>query len=404
MKKFFITLIVSLCAMQSIVAQDVLITTQGDVMTVFIEDISSSTIYYKTENSDAAQLQRIDKSKVYMIKKADGTKIDLSSASTPTQKSTTPNTAQPLSNETSEEAKQRNKELIASINSLTPEYVGKLGKDASRVFCVLGITENSCMVNDEVELSMKIIKANPTYGISTIEAWKILDFANPMLVLTVKNRTANTIYIDLGNTFFVRGENAVAYYIPSATSTASTSSSGVSVNAGAVTGALGIGGAVGQLANGVNVGGGSSSTTVNITYSQRVIAVPPMSSKPLDGQLLFNTTGYFFDGLNNRFYDKGINYPEFYFKKQKGDPIFEYGHVHTYSESASPVHFSIVLTYSNTEDCAQTKSIASSLFAKCIVGMGTSKQDISNFKDFSLYFIGIAWNARSASGTVFPRP
>ena len=84
MKKFFITLIVSLCAMQSIVAQDVLITTDGDVMTAYIDDIGSSTIYYKTENSDAAQLQRIDKSKVYMIKKADGTKIDLSSSFTNT--------------------------------------------------------------------------------------------------------------------------------------------------------------------------------------------------------------------------------------------------------------------------------------------------------------------------------
>ena len=67
MKKFFVTLFVSLCAVQSIVAQDVLITTDGDVMTVYIDDIGSSTIYYKTENSDAAQLQRIDKSKVYMI-------------------------------------------------------------------------------------------------------------------------------------------------------------------------------------------------------------------------------------------------------------------------------------------------------------------------------------------------
>ena len=67
MKKFFITLIVLLYTLQSVVAQDVLITTEGDVMTVYIDDIGSSTIYYKTENSDAAQLQRIDKSKVYMI-------------------------------------------------------------------------------------------------------------------------------------------------------------------------------------------------------------------------------------------------------------------------------------------------------------------------------------------------
>ena len=96
MKKFFIALVVSICAVQSIIAQDVLITTEGDVMTVYIDDIGSSTIYYKTTNSENSSLQRIDKSKVYMIKKADGTKIDLSSFSTQITQTTTPATLHSL--------------------------------------------------------------------------------------------------------------------------------------------------------------------------------------------------------------------------------------------------------------------------------------------------------------------
>ena len=379
-------------------------------MTVYIDDIGSSTIYYKTENSDAAQLQRIDKSNVYMIKKADGTKIDLSGNSTPTQKSTTPTAAQPLSNETSEEAKQRNKELIASINNFVPEYVGKLGKEATRVFCMLGITENSCMANDDVELSMKIVKTEykSSFTINTLYST-----ADPMLILTVKNKTPNMIYVDLGNTFFVQGENAVAYYIPSAASTAYTSSSGVSVNAGALTGALGIGGAVGQLANGVNVGGGSSSTTVNITYSQRVIAVPPMSSKTLDGQHLFHVEGWFCDGL--QIVDMANNvpkYPVFYFRNSKADQVLELGDVYTYSESFSPAHFSIILTYSNTEDCVQTKRITSSLFVKNIIGIQKFTGSPYCCKTISqipacedcIYFVGMNWNAVCSSCTVFPRP
>ena len=66
-----------------------------------------------------------------------------------------------------------------------------------------------------------------------------------------------------------------------------TSSGGVGVNLGAVAGALNVGGAIGTLANGVNVGGGSSNTTTNIVYSQRVIAVPAKSIKPLDAMMLF---------------------------------------------------------------------------------------------------------------------
>ena len=41
--------------------------------------------------------------------------------------------------------------------------------------------------------------------------------------------------------------------------------------------ALGVGGTLGTLANGVNVGGGTTHGTLTSTFSQRVVAIPPMS-------------------------------------------------------------------------------------------------------------------------------
>ena len=273
------------------------------------------------------------------------------------------------------------------------------------------------MVNDEVELSMKIVPPpqKESFNTNTTNS-----YADPSFILTVKNKTAQTLYIDLGNTFFVRGgEHATAYYIPSATSTASTSGSGVSVNAGAVAGALGIGGGIGKLASGVNVGGGSSSTSVNVTYSQRVVAIPPMSSKTLDGQPLFCEEGWFCDGLEIVDLAKNIpKLPWFFFRTEKDDPEFENGVEHTYSEDLSPVHFSAYLTYSYTEDCSASKRISSSLYLKNIIGIhsgypgGTSlnncrvKYDIPSCDD-CIYFVGLNADGRLYLNNVpskFPRP
>ena len=413
LKRLLTSVVVSLTAI-CMYGQDTMVTQDGDVKTVYVVDIGGSAVFYKTENTDNAAIQSISKDQIFVLKRPDGTKYDLGNAPTPaTQPTISPQTPTPqLSDEVSEEARQRNKELIESINSYVPEYRGKVGKECNRVFCVLGIGENSSMVNDEVELSMEIVAPDKEY----------YNYANPSFFLTVRNKTTATIYIDLGNTFFVRGgENATAYYVPSATSTSSTTGSGVSVNAGAVAGALGIGGGLGKLASGVNVGGGSSSTSVNVTYSQRVVAVPPMSSKTLDGQPLFLVEGWFCNGLNIEDYDAKYapKLPRFFFRAKKEDPEFEYGTVHTYSESESIVHFSVFMTYAKTEDCIDSKNISSTLYVKNIIGIHAAsgslgskyyhcnvKHDIPSC-DECIYFVGVNEDGRlqyKDVPSVFPRP
>jgi hypothetical protein len=50
---------------------------------------------------------------------------------------------------------------------------------------------------------------------------------------------------------------------------------------------MGVGGAVGKIANGVNVGGSSSNFGTVTTYAQRIVAVPPMSVYQLGNIELF---------------------------------------------------------------------------------------------------------------------
>lgn len=410
-------------------AQDVMVTIDGEIKDVYNVEISSSSIFFKSSDSEDAPIERIDKSQVFVIKRKDGTKYALKDNNSESgqetllkqetaQKTNTPEEI--VGGELSEEALQQNRELIERINSLMPEYIGKSEKDANRLFCNMGVTENSCLANDDIEMSFEIKRILDTGEYDELTGPPIKGFTypydNPILLVTIKNRSANTIYIDLGNTFIIRNENAMAYYIPSATSTSTTSTTGASVNVGAVTSALGIGGAVGNLARGVNVGGGSSSSAVNVTYSQRVVAVPPMSLKVLDAQRLFEEEGKYCDGLYIR---KQVrrNYPhllpEFIFRtnKEKDMEPYQCGETHYFTEEDSPVKFTTYISYSFSENCVDVKKVSACLFLKQIIGLYCGQNFrfytrglgsyFSNFED-CIYFIG---HIEDYYGTdKFPRP
>lgn len=104
------------------------------------------------------------------------------------------------------------------------------------------------------------------------------------LTAIVYNRTPEIMIIDQTKSFFVNSDGkSTSYYDPTVRTTSttdlSTSTKGASVNLGAITGALGIGGVVGQIANGVNVGGSGTdgTSTTNTTY---IADLPQVSLAP----------------------------------------------------------------------------------------------------------------------------
>ncbi len=100
----------------------------------------------------------------------------------------------------------------------------------------------------------------------------------------VCNLTDDIMIIDQTMSFFVNSAGqSLSYYDPTVrtttTSDISSSSSGAGVNLGAIGSALGIGGPIGSILGGINVGGSSSSgqTTSNATY---VVDQPRVSIGP----------------------------------------------------------------------------------------------------------------------------
>lgn len=104
------------------------------------------------------------------------------------------------------------------------------------------------------------------------------------LTAIVNNRTSEIMIIDQTLSFFVNSDGtSTSYYDPTVRSTSTTNhsskSKGVSVNLGSVANAFGVGGIVGDLANGINVGG-SGTKGKSVTEETYIADLPQVSVAP----------------------------------------------------------------------------------------------------------------------------
>ena len=149
-------------------------------------------------------------------------------------------------------------------------------KQAKCLLPIYGLTSNS-IISDE-NLCISIQNVCPDFDRKKPQAGGGVQG----YVIKLTNKTNSNIYIDLANTFKIddRG-NSTPYYSNKTYTVSSSSSSGGSLNVGAVANTLGIGGAVGTLANGVNVGGGSTGGTTVSQTEERIIIIPPQGTASL---------------------------------------------------------------------------------------------------------------------------
>lgn len=104
------------------------------------------------------------------------------------------------------------------------------------------------------------------------------------LTVIVFNRTSEIMVIDQTKSFFVNSDGqSTSYFDPTVRTTSTTdlssSSKGATVNLGSIGGALGIGGPLQGLLNGINVGG-SSTNGQSVTNSTYIADLPQVSLAP----------------------------------------------------------------------------------------------------------------------------
>lgn len=225
------------------------------------------------------------------------------------------------------------------------------------MFCLLGLNEGSIVETPELKAHIGVMnkedkgKGKFAYTKKDSPTGPYLEKA--CLAVMLENKTTKTLYIDLGNCFLMRCGQAEPYYVPSSTSQTSGSSGGVGVNLGAVTSAVGIGDALGTLASGVNVGGGTSSSSTTVTYSQRVIPIPPSATVALDYKEIGEKS------LRDLYMPSLVQ--EGFFTKKKTSYSFtsscKAGETHELSQPEGVKPLELLVTYSFDEGLAATNSL-----------------------------------------------
>ena len=343
-------------------AQDVLVTESGDVIQAWGVDVGGSKIYYRTSEDANAPLQSIDKSAVLVWKKADGTRVVIGQEEQkePEKKEEkpTPKSDPVVLNADDPEA---NAACIQAFNQ-TDVYSSKKAskKMAQTIIGLLYMTPDSKMADKNVEITYSIYKSS-SYGRMAPRTSGI--------GVNVKNKTDKTIYVYLGNTFFLRHGVSV----PFTQSQASQSTSG------------------------------GSDGTKSTGFSQRVVAITAQSTLDLGKQEFFPNDGknpfggnitndmrdtYTGGGLFSPLIKTGtVNY--FYWTEPKSSLLGK-GEVRELAPGQSTLDFGFKLTYSFSEDNTQLYHLDAKLYVSKIVGSSFNPwtgADHIEFKGQPVYFM-----------------
>ena len=348
-------------------AQDMIVKKDGTVIQAKVMKVGTSEVDYKKWSNQNGPQYSIAVADILAINYQNGEKETFDNVSA--QPEASKPAAQPtgmtqVTVETlSAEAKAANDATIEKYNQIYDTDVNEVKKNgnAKEAFMRLGVAEGSVLENEDIAISI---------------ATGYMD-----IKFMIQNKTNNTLYLDLGNTFYVSMGQSFGYYVPTSTTTTNSSSSGVGINAGAIAGAMGLGGVAGKLAGGINFGGGSTNGTAVTTFSQRVVAIAPGSTYNLDPQYIFcNETRSIspsflcsLKGMMATLYCKAV------FSDENGGRMLNYD-LYSYSEQSSPLQLSFVTSYSKNEDFASSSSLRCGLYLMEMYGEGLFKQLVKESK------------------------
>ena len=372
-------------------AQDLIVKRDGSVIQAKVTKVGTSEVEYKKWSNQDGPQYSIAVADILAINYQNGDKETFENVSSDekgnsgkSEQTTQPGIVYVKPSDLSSEAKAANDALIAKYNApvsfvatnKAQKDIGK--KKANRGVACLRVSPNSLLTNDMIEVKCEVgslFKNSKNGSVEWVveKEWGWGLTSNPAILFSIRNKTNQTLYLDLANTFFVSSGQSTCYYIPSSTTDSRSSSSGASVNLGAVTNALGVGGFVGGIANGINVGGGATNTTVSTVYSQRIVAVAPQSTMKLPAQYMIGEKG--------RNIAQGFNYAQISnsalmssqgyciyanIVTPSGEMMFGDKYERNYDES--PLKMSFYIAYSVDEQCTQENVLESHYYLGEVFG------------------------------------
>ncbi|MCH5226780.1 MAG: hypothetical protein J1F16_03050 [Muribaculaceae bacterium] len=278
--KSFIILTLSLFTFFQLSA-DLIVFKDGRTQEIYNVEESGKWILYTLSPDPDSELKRVEAESVFAIKPENGEMIMVGNNDSQSKSLDTTRKTDAVNNSEKEGPKYMepnpasdNSQKIAAYNNVElrlkkPKKENDKTKYCSDFISIWGIGENSILSDENIDISLE------AFEVGNARNWTIY----PYYKIKITNKTINPVYIDLANSFRVNANGISTPYFTNSVYTEGTSKSkGSSMNLGAVAGAMGVGGAIGTLASGINVGKGSTKSASISTEEQRFLMIPPMAA------------------------------------------------------------------------------------------------------------------------------
>ena len=321
-------------------AQDMVVMKDGTVVQAKVTKVGHDEVEYRKWNNQDGPLYTVKVADLLAINYQNGEKDTFTQAavSSTSQTATADNTPK----EVAPVPSPQNAALIAMYNDQEVAVKGKKPSDKKTLcaFPIFGISKNSVMQDSNLRLIIS------HYSAGGYAVW-------------AENLSDNNIYIDLANSFKINDTgNSEPYFTNKTYTTNSSSSSGGGINLGAVAGAVGIGGVVGTLSNGISVGGSGSKGTSVTEQEERIMVIPPHGKRMLP--------------LEKKANKKSVDDVPEYFSPtlMPTTGIKKYEYQDLYTEDNSPSVFRRTVTYSTAPDFSSYTRLNVDIYLKGLLGDG----------------------------------
>lgn len=261
MKRFILLALLATVNLSAF-AQDLIVLKDGNVIKSKVTEIGIQEIRYKKWSNTDGPSYVIGKSDVLSINYENGEvesfKDDQSEQAIPEHENSIPSEISAL-------ISPDNVEILSRYDSPLDPGISRPKDSITAHHAVkFAFTDDSVLSNEHVEVFFKM-----PY-LFHYEIW-------------IRNKTNSPIIIDLMNTFRTDSDGVSRTYYDNSETTSVTSGegSGASVNLGAISSGIGLGGPVNTLLSGISISGGKSQAVTTTYTNERYIIIPPKGCAPI---------------------------------------------------------------------------------------------------------------------------
>ena len=344
---------------------NVMFTNDFKIFPIYEVSIGKDAVTYKLKDKKKAPVETKAKSEIFMIRNSDGTST-VFTAPPVSQQEANPAPVAVMNNSyaqssssavsesqqasvvadgktMTEELLAKNAQTIANFNSRKIPYDGKdEGKElklSNGGYFVFKYAFAPGSILENVDLSVRYYMVDfytsSNGGTKIVDIKETTDKRKPKgwwsgiqgLGVSLTNKTNRVIYVDLGNTFLAQAGVSQPYYVPSAT----------------------------------YVGGGNTTETTHVTYSQRIVSVPPRSTINLDPQRLTDEYQHQINlfSMQYLYNDKQRDFKSWNIVGRT--PVVYFGECFDLPVNKSPI-LSSFITYGYDESMQQTVNLMADLY------------------------------------------